>query len=78
MPLPGMQSKDPPTELTLQQASDILQLAVEKKNLFTKRRLRGRLNFAFFLFFYGFFVGFFLFIFKICFFLLFLSFFTFC
>ena len=35
MPLPGMQSKDPPAELTLQQASDILHLAVEKKNLCT-------------------------------------------
>ena len=68
MPLPGMQSKDPPTELTLQQASDILQLAVEKKNLFTKRRLRGRLNFAIFLFFCGFYVGFFLFFFRYCFF----------
>ena len=31
-------------------ASDILHLAVEKKNLFTKGRLLGRLDFAFFLF----------------------------
>ena len=34
MPLLGMQSKNSPTGGTL--ASDILHLAVEKKNLFTK------------------------------------------
>ena len=52
MPLPGMQSKDLPTELTLQQASDILHLAVEKKKPVYKERLLGRLVFGFFFFFF--------------------------
>ena len=79
MPLPGMQSKDLPTELTLWQASDILHLTFKEEKPVYKvtitKRIFSFLFFQFFFVFFSLFLNLFLFPFFLIFFLLFSKFF---